>query len=610
MGEFITLSVDDNMTDSELALLNGGWNKRRLVDDLDISELGKRDVKVFKATVPEFGTYRVEFAIRAGQKDIENMTLFAGRRNMVAKSVYVRKGELFYKLFYQAVFPYIPALSSKRRNDMSVYISISGLTPDFDENNIEINIYREDVSVIWVAGDSTLTDQNAGVPYYPYGSCTGWAQTLQRYVDRAAVCNLSHSGLTTNCFRDDGHYDIFRNFVRRGDYFIMQFGHNDQKRRNLSAFGGYKDNLKKYVDEARTYGATPIICSPMSRIPLALSETEAKELSMSRRYSLLYEYACACKEVCTEHDVCFIDLHKKTLRKWVELGDKAKDYFMPADITHTNEYGALLTANFFMCELRKKGSFEFDNGAELTCFSPDMDTKILPAEKAAPDIFSIEPPYVDIKDISMTEREGIRKAFRYGLLDPCVMYLHPYDVMPRGQLLMVMFNAFRMAGVRPYKKKYSDIKVDEWISGYVQALINEGLLSDETSDENSDQNGNGTDPGHADLFRPDDPLTYVEFADFLISKIRKDGKLSALENAKETKKSEEFDVNDDSKDNSLTSGSNVETSIRLGLFKSDIPDSSVPINRAEVYTALANYMDIVNNANQSLPTDVEVHPVH
>ncbi len=575
MGGFITLSVDDKVTDSELALLNGGWNKRRLIEDCEMPDENNRDVKLFRAEVPEFGTYRVEFAIRAGQKDIENMTIFAGRRNMLAKSVYVRKKELYYKLFYLAVFPYIPALSSERRNDMSVYISIAGLDLDFDEKNIEINFYREDVPVIWVAGDSTLTDQNAGVPYYPYGSCTGWAQTLHRYINRAAVCNLSHSGLTSNCFRDDGHYEIFRNFVKRGDYFVMQFGHNDQKRRNLSAFGGYKDNLKRYVSEARNYGATPIICSPMSRIPLALSESEAKELSMPRRYSLLFEYARACKDVAAELDVYFIDLHKKTLRKWVELGDKARDYFMPADITHTNEYGALLTSNFFMCELRKKGKFEFDSGVELSAVFPELDTKSLPAEKPAPDIYSIEPPYLDIKDIPQAEHEGIKKAFRYGLLDPCVMYLHPHDVMPRGQLLMVMFNAFRMAGIRPYTKRFADVKVDEWISGYVQAMINEGLIGDSTDKSFLSQEQSEKDK----LFRPDEPLTYEEFAGFLGKKLIKDG-----------------------------FGTKAENKINMVLLPSK--ERTGNISRAEVYTALANYMELSGIVNQNLPGDVEVHPVH
>ncbi len=553
----------NNRTDSDAALYNGGWNKRRIEDGFSYDS--RRKVTIFRADVPEFGTYRVEYIVKAVDSDIENMTLFAGRRNMIDRGIRAKKGVTYKKVFHLAVFPYIPALRPDRCEDKAIFVSWTGISDD-KNIKVEIRIIREEVPVIWIAGDSTLTDQNAGIPYYPYGSCAGWAQMLAMYTEKQAVCNLAHSGMTSNCFRDDGHYAIALEYMKAGDMFIMQFGHNDQKRRNLAAFGGYAHNLKRFVKEVREKGAVPIICSPISRIPLKLSEKEGY-------YSLLSEHTEACKMVAEEEKVAFVDLHKETFQKWVALGEAAKDYFMPGDITHTNEYGAALIVDIFVqkCEYFRRNSLS----KELCLYLPDNDSKELPAEKSAPGIFDIEPPYVDIKGIP--EYEDIKKAFKYALLDPCVMYLHPYDRMPRGQLLMVMLNAFRMAGVRPYKMKFADIKVDEWISGYVQALTEKDLIDPETISKD----------GEKLYFRPDDSLTYGEFSSFLIRNLEgnsiglKDAFLRALELGIIPTKSR-------------------EQTVKSGDF----------MNRAEVYAGLARYMDIAGGAQKELPGDAEIHPVH
>ena len=77
---------------------------------------------------------------------------------------------------------------------------------------------------------------------------------MLQYFDGLAVCNQAHGGMTTNCFRDDGHWDIVCRNIRPGDIFMMEFGHNDQKRRNLRPFGQYAANLRWYIHEIRKTG--------------------------------------------------------------------------------------------------------------------------------------------------------------------------------------------------------------------------------------------------------------------------------------------------------------------------------------------------------------------
>lgn len=560
--------------DHEQALKSGGWNRRQFYEEVDEKD---RQVLIIKTSVPEFGTYKVSVLFTAREKSIENLILFSSRRAMIERGINIPTGSTHKVVYHTAVTPYIPALSSKRCNDRDIFISLTGKGicqntgndyADVDISNIDIsvNIEKETVPVIWVGGDSTVTDQNAGIPYYPFGSFSGWAQTLPRYIRGAAVCNLSHSGLTSTCFRDDGHYAIIEEMMHPGDLLILQFGHNDQKRRNLKAFDGYADNLRRYVKETRSKGADVILCSPISRIPLSLTDSEAEVLSMDKHYSLLSDYARAVEAVAKELDAVFVDLHDLTFKKWLEYGDKAKDFFMPGDVTHTNEYGSLLISGMFINEIRSttKGQRTLvgygDNDLEISFAAPDSDTKTIPPQEPEPDIFAIDPPYVDIEGFE--DMDELKKAFKYCLLDPCVMYLHPYEVMPRSQVLMVLFKAFRIAGTRPYMGKFSDLRTDEWDSGYVETMIKENLIDPETI---RGQDGKL-------FFRPDDALTYDELDSFLMR----------------------FYEPDPGKRN-IPVDECVRRARESSLDKRETITPGQLIKRGEVYTTLARFIDLTDS---------------
>lgn len=554
------MAVTSSGTAHEQSLKSGGWNTRHFYEE--VSDEGRK-VQIVKVTVPSFGTYRVCVKMTALNKSIEHLTLFSSRRAMIARDAAVPCGSTYEKTYHTAVTPFIPALSATRCEDKDIFISYTGSDVSPENLSIEVTITEEKVPVIWIGGDSTVTDQNAGIPYYPFGSFSGWAQTLPRYIEGAAVCNMSHSGLTSNCFRDDGHYDIIREMIKPGDCLIMQFGHNDQKRRNLAAFGGYTNNLRRYVAEAREAGAEAILCSPISRIPLELSEEDANALNMDRHYSLLADHAKATEAVAKELDVPFIDLHGLTFEKWLEFGDNAKDFFMPGDVTHTNEYGSVLIADMFMNTLRStnKGKDTLpgrcDNGLTCSFWSPDSDTKDIPAQEPEPDIFAIDLPYVDIAGFA--DQKGLEKAFRYCLLDPCVMFLHPDSSMPRAQLLMVLFKALRIAGTRPYRGKFADLKIDEWDSGYVETMIAENLIDPATTRSEGDKL----------FFRPDESLTYEELDSFLIRFLESDPGKRDIPLDECVRKAQE-----------------------LGIDERDNAAPGEWISRGEVYTALARFIDL------------------
>lgn len=566
--------VDQNhltgKTKSEQALYSGGWNLRSSAKDTWMDSLSttsdgvelnhSRYVMIFKVLVPEEGSYRVTLETYAGKKDIENMSVFCGRRNLIERDIHIPAEQNYQKSFYTYVAPYIPAMTSIPCTEKAIYISITGKHAKLSKITIE----KSEATVLYIAGDSTLTDQNALFPYYPYGSCAGWGQVLAQYFDSVAVCNQAHSGMTTNCFRDDGHWDIIKDRLKEKDIVMLQFGHNDQKRRNLAAFGGYTDNLRWYIKEIRKKGAYPIIVSPISRIPF---EEDGSW------HSLLTSYADACRTVASEYHVPFIDLHTLTFHKWCKLGkQESQDYFMKGDITHTNDYGANLIAAFVVSEILRQGMHPLATLLAFTekkMFLPENDTKKVPEEKSEGNMFDIEIPYLDIQGIP--QYDDLVKALRRGLLDPCVMYLHPNEMMPRAQFLMVFFKALRISGKRPYLGAFCDLSKYEWDSAYVQTCIDENLIDFSTVEN--------------DRFRPNDALTQEEYASFLIRGI----KTNAAE-----------------RNISLSEAFQEAQEKRLLPESADEKDI---ITRADCYAGLVRLMEFVDTSNKELPADTEIHPV-
>lgn len=557
-------------TKSEQSLYSGGWNIRQsaksswrdaaITTPSGVEIISDRNVIIFKVLVPQYGSYQITISSKAGEHPINDMSIFSGRRNLVERNIQVHANDVYTKTFFTFVSPYIPAMTSHPLEEKAIYISLTGKHAVLTELHIE----KKDCPTIFIAGDSTLTDQNALFPYYPYGSCAGWAQVLLQYFNSLAICNQAHSGMTTNCFRDDGHWDIIKQNIKKGDIVMLQFGHNDQKRRNLAAFGGYINNLRWYITQIKSFGAFPILFSPISRIPF-------KDGDSFR--SLLANHAQACKIAADECQVPFIDLHELTFQLWCTLGeDIAKDYFMKGDITHTNDYGANQIASFVISEIKRKKIeplCSMISSNIIDPFTPDSDTKVVPIEPSNGSMFDIEIPYIDIQDIP--EYEYMKEALQKGLLDPCVMHLHPTEHMPRAQFLMIFFKALRISGERPYLGEFCDISRYEWDSSYVQACITHNLIDPITV------------PNHH--FRPDDGLTYAEYASFLIRGLEP---------------------------NAQNRNISLEKCMSNALDLGFIEDISVPdklITRAECYKGLVIYMNTLHNSEQALPSDSEIHPV-
>lgn len=207
----------------------------------------------------------------------------------------------------------------------------------------------ERIPVIYMIGDSTMADKplSGGNPE------RGWGQMFPGFLTPdIRVDNRALNGRSSRSFRNEGHWELVRKRLRKGDYVFIQFGHNDQKAdtaRHSDAETDYKINLGKYIDETREAGAIPVLFTPIVRRKFnsdgTLVDTHGK-------------YTDAVRIVAKEKQVLLIDLSKMSasllerygqekstsLFVWVEPGICAALPEGKQDNTHLNVRGARIIA--------------------------------------------------------------------------------------------------------------------------------------------------------------------------------------------------------------------------------------------------------------------------
>ena len=122
---------------------------------------------------------------------------------------------------------------------------------------------------IFVVGDSTLSSFSDAyyMPRYGYGT------RLQDYLDskKVEVINLAMSGRSSKSFTTEANYQTLKNNIKKGDFLIIGFGHNDEKAEEArytnpngskEEAGSFKNSLyENYVKLALDKKATPILIS-------------------------------------------------------------------------------------------------------------------------------------------------------------------------------------------------------------------------------------------------------------------------------------------------------------------------------------------------------------
>jgi lysophospholipase L1-like esterase len=202
---------------------------------------------------------------------------------------------------------------------------------------------------IVIVGDSTVCEYPATRPE------RGWGMYLEERFKEGTVkvINLAASGRSTKTFIQEGRWE--KALKEHPNYVLIQFGHNDSHAPNLPEAtdfaGDYKEYLRRYLDEARAMGATPILVTPMVRRSFdAQGGIDESQRPPNRP---LVSYAQAMKEVAKEKNVAVIDLYAASKALAEKLGPTAAAGMAnkAGDATHFNEQGARAMADLVMKEL-------------------------------------------------------------------------------------------------------------------------------------------------------------------------------------------------------------------------------------------------------------------
>lgn len=203
--------------------------------------------------------------------------------------------------------------------------------------------------IFWAA-DSTV--QNNDVTTYPQ---TGIGQVFPMFVKEGVfVLNHAKNGRSTKSFMDEGRLDAIDKEIGEGDFLFIQFGHNDEKKEDLTRytepFTTYIENLKKYIDVARTHGAYPVLITPIER--RHFNENHKLKDSMHT------DYVAGMKEAAEKYNVPLVDLFTMSRAALEQAGEEeSRNWHMNFDAgqyenypegnddnTHLRYEGALLYA--------------------------------------------------------------------------------------------------------------------------------------------------------------------------------------------------------------------------------------------------------------------------
>jgi lysophospholipase L1-like esterase len=215
--------------------------------------------------------------------------------------------------------------------------------------------------VIFV-GDSTVKNGagDGGKGQWGWGDRIGW------FFDtgRIEVINRAHGGRSSRTFISEGKWDAVLETLEKGDFVLIQFGHNDSspvndtsrargtirgvgeeteeidnlltgKHETVHSFGWY---LRRYAGDTKAKGAVPILVSPVPR----------KNFEGGRIKRNAEDYGGWARQAAAAENTPFIDLNEMAAealdRIAASFGPQALDAYFKDDHTHNSLAGANMNA--------------------------------------------------------------------------------------------------------------------------------------------------------------------------------------------------------------------------------------------------------------------------
>jgi len=179
----------------------------------------------------------------------------------------------------------------------------------------------------------------------------GWGDAFSKLLDASIPCvNLALGGRSTKSFRDEGRWQNV--LEEQPTHVLIEFGHNDQpgkgEHRETDPATTFPANLRRYINEARAAGITPVLVTSMVRRTFG---------DDGKIHCTLGPYAEATRSVAAEMDVPLIDLNARSRAFFEPLGPEGVLPYSPIkrdgsiDASHLNPDGGMAMARLVVADL-------------------------------------------------------------------------------------------------------------------------------------------------------------------------------------------------------------------------------------------------------------------
>ncbi|MEO6084332.1 MAG: rhamnogalacturonan acetylesterase [Umezawaea sp.] len=231
---------------------------------------------------------------------------------------------------------------------------------------------------VYIAGDSTASTYVSSL-----APRAGWGQALPVFLTPNAVAvNVAKSGASSKSFIDLGRLDHILARIKRGDYLLISFGHNDEKIEDPTRYTEpsttYKSYLSQYIDKSRAKGAIPVLITPVERRRFDSTGNASPSHGA---------YPAAMRELAAAKRVPLVDLTASSTALWNRAGvEGTKKYFLHLaagqhpnypdgvqDNTHFQGFGAIQVARLIATALHDQRVLPSADFRRLTATIPTSE---------------------------------------------------------------------------------------------------------------------------------------------------------------------------------------------------------------------------------------------
>lgn len=321
--------------------------------------LNKVSEKPFYFSVPvDDGNYLVTVTLGAKKRAAQTVVRAESRRLMVENCV-TKKNQ--YETWRFIVSKRSPDHGVKLKEREKDYLNWDELlTLEFNGSAPAVKSIRIEPDTtavtVFLCGNSTVVDQELE----PWAS---WGQMIPRwFTEKVAISNHAESGLSARTFIASNRLEKVLSMMKKGDYVVCEFGHNDQKEKRPGdgAYYHFAYHLKLFIDKVRAAGGQLIFVTPTQR-------RFFDEATHSKIQETHLDYPDAMRMVARREGIPLIELHDMTRDFFETLGfegsKKALVHYPAntfpgqekelADNTHFNPYGAYEVAKMVVMGMKQ-----------------------------------------------------------------------------------------------------------------------------------------------------------------------------------------------------------------------------------------------------------------